>query len=57
MLTRPLEPHCSNHLLVILSILTSLIIYKLPPGPQNGPERLGTEKLLKIVSCQKFVLS
>jgi hypothetical protein len=26
-------------------------------GPQNGPGSLGTEKLLKIVSCQKIVLS
>jgi hypothetical protein len=26
-------------------------------GPQNGPESSGTEKLLKIVSCQKTVLS
>jgi hypothetical protein len=26
-------------------------------GPQNGPRSLGTEKLLKIVSCQKNVLS
>jgi hypothetical protein len=26
-------------------------------GPQNGPKSLGTEKLLKIVSCQKIVLS
>jgi hypothetical protein len=26
-------------------------------GPQNGPRSLGTEKLLKIVSCQKIVLS
>jgi hypothetical protein len=27
---------------------------KLHLGPQNGPESLGTEKLLKIVSCQKL---
>jgi hypothetical protein len=26
-------------------------------GPQNGPESLGTKKLLKIVNCQKIVLS
>jgi hypothetical protein len=26
-------------------------------GPQNGPESLGPKKLLKIVSCQKTVLS
>jgi hypothetical protein len=26
-------------------------------GPQNGPRSSGTEKLLKIVSCQKIVLS
>jgi hypothetical protein len=26
-------------------------------GPENGPESLGPEKLLKIVSCQKTVLS
>ena len=26
-------------------------------GPQNGPESLGLEKLLKIVSCQKIVLN
>jgi hypothetical protein len=26
-------------------------------GPQNGPGSSGTEKLLKIVSCQKIVLS
>jgi hypothetical protein len=25
--------------------------------PQNGPKILGTEKLLKIVNCQKIVLS
>jgi hypothetical protein len=26
-------------------------------GPQNGPRSLGTEKLLKIVNCEKTVLS
>jgi hypothetical protein len=26
-------------------------------GPQNGPENSGTKKLLKIVGCQKNVLS
>jgi hypothetical protein len=26
-------------------------------GPQNGSKSLGPEKLLKIVSCQKIVLS
>jgi hypothetical protein len=26
-------------------------------GPQNGLESLGTEKLLKIVSCQETILS
>jgi hypothetical protein len=26
-------------------------------GPQNGPGSLGPEKLLKIVNCQKIVLS
>jgi hypothetical protein len=26
-------------------------------GPENGPRSLGTEKLLKIVSCQQIVLS
>jgi hypothetical protein len=26
-------------------------------GPQNGPGSLGTENLLKLVSCQKIVLS
>jgi hypothetical protein len=26
-------------------------------GPQNGPRSLGPKKLLKIVNCQKLVLS
>jgi hypothetical protein len=26
-------------------------------GPQNGPRSLGPKKLLKIVNCQKIVLS
>jgi hypothetical protein len=26
-------------------------------GPQNGLGSLGTEKMLKIVSCQKTILS
>jgi hypothetical protein len=25
--------------------------------PQNGPRSLGTEKLLKVVNCQKTILS
>jgi hypothetical protein len=33
------------------------IVKKCRFGPQNGPESLGPEKLLKIVNCQKTVLS
>jgi hypothetical protein len=40
-----------------LAIIEVLDLKKLHLGPQNGPESLGTEKLLKIVNCQKTVLS
>jgi hypothetical protein len=40
-----------------LAIIEVLDPKKLHLGPQNGPESLGTEKLLKIVNCQKIVLS
>jgi hypothetical protein len=36
-----------------LAIIEVLDPKKLHLGPQNGPRSLGTEKLLKIVSCQK----
>jgi hypothetical protein len=40
-----------------LAIIEVLYPEKIHLGPQNGPESLGTEKLLKIVNCQKIVLS
>jgi hypothetical protein len=51
------ELHLGGPIKAIGYHLRCQIVKKCRLGPQNGPGSLGPKKLLKIVSCQKTVLS